>query len=640
MPSSRKKKNIATLGENIRYLAGLNITPAQNTLLMEGTRTRSGEVSGLYMPTADATDDASHGPSGSDNYSASVSTANTQSDNKRKSRKKRRDRKKEKRMQSTTSQSEREESEHRRKKHRKRKKSRKTTENECSTFREPDRVEGSERQIDDRKDGKIVSEGDIDKHQTGGESMHIEESGNEISNQTETEHHGEIEHSDGETDEKPNHEKNELCDGKANKQTDHGEASETTEVEYDTDAGSLVFPSGSGESEGSDVDTVNPYIGLSSRSKQRIGKTIAVRRIEDTWTHKYRYDEPQEYPNDSSDDDADDEGWSSHLHCHSEKPFTGPEPGPNIHIAENSTPLDAFHTIFAHRLMKKLRKETNKYAEWKQNKKCKKDVLWYPVTDEEMKAFLGIVITMGVDPKMALNDYWSTTESLRNEFVAKTMSRNRFKKIMQYFHCNDADKDPANISMPLLRDAARRAQPLYKVAPVMDEIMEKSRSSYNLHRQIAIDEAIVGYKEGHGKSRAKGFKVHVMADAVSSYVGAIEFMTTTASDHTRTDKVTLNLCVDLIRHIGGRNHILYTNNFYTSPELATTMLNEHAVLIVGSTHQSRIGFPTCLRGDQKNPNMAKIEHLERGKSTITCETQYDEADQAQAQQLWAEKNTP
>ena len=67
------------------------------------------------------------------------------------------------------------------------------------------------------------------------------------------------------------------------------------------------------------------------------------------------------------------------------------------------------------------------------------------VQDDEMHAFLGILILMGIDPMHEVADYWSMKRSLRNEFIAGVMSRNRFQKIMQYFHCNDADQDSANM---------------------------------------------------------------------------------------------------------------------------------------------------------------------------------------------------
>uniref|UniRef100_A0ABM0N0N8 Fibrous sheath CABYR-binding protein-like n=1 Tax=Saccoglossus kowalevskii TaxID=10224 RepID=A0ABM0N0N8_SACKO len=255
------------------------------------------------------------------------------------------------------------------------------------------------------------------------------------------------------------------------------------------------FPSSSGEDVVSDED---PHEGLTLRSRRRIRQNVNVRRIEDTWKRGHRYEEPTEYMHLGSDDSSeseDDEGWSSHLKRHTgSMEFTGDPPGPNVPLDENASVLEAFHTIFPTYLIKKLRRETNKYAQWSQLRKRKRDKFWHEVKDDEIRAFLGILILMGVDPKMEIGDYWSNQTALRNEFIAGTMSRNRFQKILQYFHCNDADKDPANISDPERRRIEKSREPMYKVLPVLNKIMESSQNSYNLHQEIVIDEAIIGYK--------------------------------------------------------------------------------------------------------------------------------------------------
>nr|XP_006813059.1 PREDICTED: uncharacterized protein DDB_G0290685-like [Saccoglossus kowalevskii] len=175
-------------------------------------------------------------------------------------------------------------------------------------------------------------------------------------------------------------------------------------------------------------------------------------QIETTWPSDSEYIEPTCVSNDEDDDNvADSDGWTPTLRRHVVEEFTGEHPGPNVNKADIPTPISAFEKIFPKSLVTKLRRETNAYAKYiKRNKGA--DKYWAKIKDDdEMAAFLGIMIIMGVDPKGELNDYWSTNTALRNEKISGVMSRNRFQKILQYFHVNDARNDPANISNPAER---------------------------------------------------------------------------------------------------------------------------------------------------------------------------------------------
>nr|XP_006815334.1 PREDICTED: piggyBac transposable element-derived protein 5-like [Saccoglossus kowalevskii] len=250
-----------------------------------------------------------------------------------------------------------------------------------------------------------------------------------------------------------------------------------------------------------------------------------------------------------------------------------------------------------------------------------------------MAAFLGIMIIMGVDPKGELNDYWSTNTALRNEKIAGVMSRNRFQKILQYFHVNDARNDPANKSNPAERATERRHRPMYKVAPILKTVIHQSQQMYNLHCEVAIDEAIIGYKGRYngiptvfiqGKPRAKGFKVYVLADSHSNYVANLKFMTSTGSheEDMRNVSKTAALCENLIQPFTGLHHVLYTDSYYTSIEMASRLLDYHHTYVVGSMRQDRRGFPNALRTNpRRNPASNQTFHsLIAGNNVepITC----------------------
>ena len=90
--------------------------------------------------------------------------------------------------------------------------------------------------------------------------------------------------------------------------------------------------------------------------------------------------------------------------------------------------------------------QTNLYARQRQVEKPNRK--WYPTTSEEIKAFLGINIIMGINQKPALTHYWSTDPYLGNQGIQSVMPRKRLEALNRYLHLNDFEQmlgrdDPA-----------------------------------------------------------------------------------------------------------------------------------------------------------------------------------------------------
>ena len=149
---------------------------------------------------------------------------------------------------------------------------------------------------------------------------------------------------------------------------------------------------------------------------------------------------------------------------------------------------------------------------------------WQIITIEELQAYMGFMILMGIVRLPALDDYWKVDEVFHYAPIAKRISRERFREIHKYLHFAD------NISLPI------RGQPGYdrlgKVRPVIDFFNKKFIALYNSGRDQSIDEAMVPYK---GRSSLKqympkkpikrGFKVWVRAEADIGYVSEFEVYT-------------------------------------------------------------------------------------------------------------------
>ena len=55
----------------------------------------------------------------------------------------------------------------------------------------------------------------------------------------------------------------------------------------------------------------------------------------------------------------------------------------------------------------------------------------FQTTNDELAAFLGINILMGINRLPATKDYWSVEEGLGNALIQKAMRRAHFWKILQ-----------------------------------------------------------------------------------------------------------------------------------------------------------------------------------------------------------------
>ena len=64
------------------------------------------------------------------------------------------------------------------------------------------------------------------------------------------------------------------------------------------------------------------------------------------------------------------------------------------------------------------------------------------LTIQELKAYLGIIIILGINPVKQYQMAFSADPFLGNEGIQKTMTLKRFEKVSQYLHVSDRAKEP------------------------------------------------------------------------------------------------------------------------------------------------------------------------------------------------------
>ena len=73
--------------------------------------------------------------------------------------------------------------------------------------------------------------------------------------------------------------------------------------------------------------------------------------------------------------------------------------------------------------------------------KNRQETPWH-MSAEEIKAYLGILIMMGLDPLPDMELYWSNDPFYNNPEISKIMTVKRFKKITENLHINDNENEP------------------------------------------------------------------------------------------------------------------------------------------------------------------------------------------------------
>ena len=106
---------------------------------------------------------------------------------------------------------------------------------------------------------------------------------------------------------------------------------------------------------------------------------------------------------------------------------------------------------------------------------------WNPVSKEELMAFIGLVIAMGIVSLTSINDYWPTEPMHCHSWFRLIMPRNDFLQILRYIHVVD------NTTAP-------QYDKLRKIRPLIDCLGKVYKELYSPNKQLSIDESIIETK--------------------------------------------------------------------------------------------------------------------------------------------------
>ena len=134
---------------------------------------------------------------------------------------------------------------------------------------------------------------------------------------------------------------------------------------------------------------------------------------------------------------------------------------------------------------------------------------WRDITMVEIKAFIGLIIQMGLVQLSDIKDYWSTHTTLNLPFFRTIFARDRFLQIFWMLHVGETTS------------TTKRS----KIQPFLDMIIPLFQRHLNPSRELSIDEAMIAFRGRvgfrqyiRGKPQPWGIKAYVLSESRTGYM--------------------------------------------------------------------------------------------------------------------------
>ena len=277
--------------------------------------------------------------------------------------------------------------------------------------------------------------------------------------------------------------------------------------------------------------------------------------------------------------------------------FTGTR-GLQAHLPENPEIIDFVKLFLNDGDFKIISEETNRYAssylqqaELRSHSRLKR---WPTdgVTCDDVKCFIALTIAMGLTVQEDLGEYWSTDPIMQTPFYPSIMSRDFFMNILSFLHLSD--------NRNYILRGQRGYNPLFKLGEVYDNILTRFKTVWYPGQHVCIDEGMIPFRGkvhmrvyAPDKPDKYGLKSYELCDSENAYCCVFRLYTgkteQAVSKHGRTYDLVMSLMHDYLR----KGHILYIDNYYTSPQLLMD-LHKKGTGATG-TARNRKGFPPAVR---------------------------------------------
>lgn len=319
-------------------------------------------------------------------------------------------------------------------------------------------------------------------------------------------------------------------------------------------------------------------------------------------------------------DSSDEESGSEHVELQSnlwfrvyppenreDLPYEFDEPtGPRSVPHPTSKPVEYFYLFFTLTFWNEIVKYTNDYAT--HFKETNSDLLkenslvhsWVATNIVEMKAFIAIIINMGLNKKSTLASFWSTTESQSMPWFGMIMPRNRFELLLKFFHLTRTN---------LPRPNQAGYDPCSRFQPIIDQLNVVSQQHYVPSQQLSIDESLVGTKNKTqlmqylpNKHHHKwGIKLWMLCESATAYVLSCFVYKGKRDQQPRDGRGLAHRVVVTLLTMGNylrKGYHVFIDNFFSSISLAKELWNSKTY-VTGTVRQNSKGLPRSIKNKLK-----------------------------------------
>ena len=191
---------------------------------------------------------------------------------------------------------------------------------------------------------------------------------------------------------------------------------------------------------------------------------------------------------------------------------------------------------------------------------------WKDTSTKEIEKFFGIIIFMGIVQLPQLRLYWSKDPMHKNELIVRSMTRNRFDRLLKCLHfCNNDDIDD-------------NTKKLFKIEKVINLAIAQFNQAANPGKNVVIDKIMISWRGRFsfrqyilGKAHKYGVKLYKLC-TVKGYTWNLKVYCEKDARDSSTKLHSENGVMALMKDVLMTGRELYVDNFYKCLSLTETLL--------------------------------------------------------------------
>ena len=335
--------------------------------------------------------------------------------------------------------------------------------------------------------------------------------------------------------------------------------------------------------------------------------------VQEFYSDEEAEEEAEDRNNEGNVVDAIDElaAWSNVLLDFVISQFNG-QSGIKVEVPAEATSDFFFNLIFGDELIDLIVRETNRYARQKLEGNDTRLAKWQDTTRQEVKAYLGICLVMGINNLPRLAMYWSSDPFIGNTGIQNVMTKNRFEELSQYLHFSNSATEPQR--------GEENFDRLYKVRALLSGVLENAQKAYEPSKNLSIDEGMIAFKGRlsfrqymPAKPTKYGIKVWMAADSQNGYVNNFSVYLGKEANVPRVNGLGYDVVMKMATPFLKKHRHIFFDNFFTSTKLMEDLLAQDTYAC-GTVRSNRKDLPPCAKNKLRQGEKVSAQ---RGKIVFT-----------------------